>query len=98
MGPVICNNARARGSHTAIRRRPTRGVGATHRAADHDDPMGGPEQSLDAAATEWMQAAPEPHAGWRGDVYSLLLAPLPPPPFKPRRQPTPSHGNLDLGV
>ena len=37
----------------------------------------GPERPWDAATTEWLQAAPEPHAGWRGDVSSLLRAPLP---------------------
>ena len=36
------------------------------------------EELWDAASTEWLQAAPEPHAGWGGDVSSLLWAPLPP--------------------
>ena len=37
----------------------------------------GPERPWDAVATEWLQAAPEPHTSWRGDVSSL---PQPPPP------------------
>ena len=36
------------------------------------------ERLWDAATTEWLQAAPKPHTGWRGDVSSLLLPPLPP--------------------
>ena len=40
--PVVRNNARTGGSRTAIHRCPTRGVGATHPAAAHDDPRGGP--------------------------------------------------------
>ena len=38
----------------------------------------GPDQPWDAAATEWLRAAPEPHAGWSGDVSLLIRAPLPP--------------------
>ena len=40
----------------------------------------GPESPWDAAATEWLKAAAEPHTGSRGDVSSLLRAFLPPPP------------------
>ena len=32
----------------------------------------------DAAAKEWLQAAPGPQAGWNGDVSSLIRAPIPP--------------------
>ena len=32
----------------------------------------GPEHPWDAAATEWLRAAPEPHTGWSGVVSSLL--------------------------
>ena len=38
----------------------------------------GPDHPWDAAAEEWLQAAPEPHVGWGGDVFSLIRAPLPP--------------------
>ena len=38
----------------------------------------GPERPWDATATEWLQAALEPHTGRRGDVSSLLRASLPP--------------------
>ena len=37
-----------------------------------------PEGPRNADTTQWLQAAPEPHAGWLGDVASLLQAPLPP--------------------
>ena len=38
----------------------------------------GPDHPWDAAAEEWLQAAPEPQAGWSGDVSSLIRAPSPP--------------------
>ena len=39
----------------------------------------GPDRQLEASlATESLRAAPEPHAGWSGDVSSLIPAPLPP--------------------
>ena len=38
----------------------------------------GPNRQWDAAAEEWLQAAPEPPAGWIGDVSSLIRAPIPP--------------------
>ena len=38
----------------------------------------GPERPWYAAATERLRAAPEPHAGWSGDVSSLIRAPPPP--------------------
>ena len=38
----------------------------------------GPDHPWDAAAKEWLQAAPEPRAGWNGDVSSLIRAPIPP--------------------
>ena len=38
----------------------------------------GPDHPWDAAAKEWLQAAPEPQAGWSGDVSSLIPAPIPP--------------------
>ena len=38
----------------------------------------GPDQPLDAAAEEWLQAAPEPQVGLSGDVSSLIRAPFPP--------------------
>ena len=39
----------------------------------------GLDHRWDAAAEGWLQAAPEPHVGWSGDVSSLIRAPLPPP-------------------
>ena len=53
------------GPHTQPRPRVIRGAG--------------PERPWDAKTTEWLRAALEPHTGWRGDVSSLLRAPLPPP-------------------
>ena len=38
----------------------------------------GPHHLWDAAAEEWLQAAPEPQVGWSGDVSSLIRAPPPP--------------------
>ena len=38
----------------------------------------GPDHPWDTAAKEWLQAAPEPQAGWSGDVSSLNRAPVPP--------------------
>ena len=38
----------------------------------------GPERPWDAATREWLQAAREPHTGWRGNVSSLLRALLHP--------------------
>ena len=38
----------------------------------------GPQRPWDAGTTEWLRVTPEPHTGWRGDVSSLLWAPLPP--------------------
>ena len=38
----------------------------------------GPDHLWNAAAREWLQAAPEPQAGWSGDVSSLIRAPIPP--------------------
>ena len=38
----------------------------------------GPDRPWDAAAEEWLQAAPEPPVGWTGDVSSLIRAPNPP--------------------
>ena len=38
----------------------------------------GPDHPWDAAAKEWLQAAPGPQAGWNGDVSSLIRAPIPP--------------------
>ena len=38
----------------------------------------GPDHSWDAAAKEWLQAAPGPQTGWTGDVSSLVRAPVPP--------------------
>ena len=32
----------------------------------------GPDHRWDMAANEWLQAAPEPQAGWSGDVSSLI--------------------------
>ena len=37
-----------------------------------------PQHLWDAAAEEWLQAAPESHVGWGGDVSLLIGAPLPP--------------------
>ena len=53
-----------RGPHT--RPRPTMIRGA------------GPDHLWDAAAEEWLQAAPEPQVGWSGDVSPLIREPLPP--------------------
>ena len=41
----------------------------------------GPEHPWDAAAVEWLQAAPERHVGCSGDVSSLIRAPSPPASF-----------------
>ena len=38
----------------------------------------GSDRLWDAAAKEWLQAAPEPQAGWSGDVSSFIRAPIPP--------------------
>ena len=38
----------------------------------------GPDHPWDTSAKEWLQAAPEPQAGWSGDVSSLIRAPVPP--------------------
>ena len=38
----------------------------------------GPDHPWDAAAKEWLQAAPEPQAGLSGDMSSLIRAPIPP--------------------
>ena len=38
----------------------------------------GPERPWDGETTEWLRAAPKPHTGWRGDVSSLVWAPLSP--------------------
>ena len=38
----------------------------------------GPDHPWDAAAKEWLQAAPEPQAGWNWDVSSLIREPIPP--------------------
>ena len=38
----------------------------------------GPHRPWDAAAEEWLQAAPKPPLGWIGDVSSLIRAPIPP--------------------
>ena len=38
----------------------------------------GPDHPWDAAAEGWLQAAPESHVGWSGDVSSLIRASLPP--------------------
>ena len=38
----------------------------------------GPDHPWDAAAKEWLQAVPEPQAGWSGDVSSLIPAHVPP--------------------
>ena len=38
----------------------------------------GSDHPWDAAAAEWLRAAPEPHTGLSGDVSSLIRAPLPP--------------------
>ena len=38
----------------------------------------GPDHPWEAAAAERLRAAPEPYAGWTGDVSSLIRAPLPP--------------------
>ena len=38
----------------------------------------GPDRPWDAAAGEWLQAAPEPPVGWIGDVSSLIRALIPP--------------------
>ena len=36
----------------------------------------GSERRYDAETTEWVRAALEPHTAWRGEVSSLLQAPL----------------------
>ena len=38
----------------------------------------GPDHPWDAADAEWLRAVAETHAGWGGDVSSLIRAPLPP--------------------
>ena len=38
----------------------------------------GPDHPWDAAAEEWLQAAPEPQVGWSGDVSSLIRESLRP--------------------
>ena len=38
----------------------------------------GPDYPWDAAAEEWLQAAPGPQVGWSVNVSSLIRAPLPP--------------------
>ena len=38
----------------------------------------GPDHPWDAAAAEWLRAAPEPQKGWSGDVSLLIRAPPPP--------------------
>ena len=38
----------------------------------------GPDHPWDAAAKEWLQAAPGPQASWNGDVSSLIRARIPP--------------------
>ena len=50
------------GPHTRPRPTMIRGAGRDH--------------LWDAAAEEWLQAAPEPQVGWSGDVSSLIPAPL----------------------
>ena len=42
MEPVVRNNARAGDPSAAVSRRPTRGAGAAHPAAAHDDSRGVP--------------------------------------------------------
>ena len=58
----------------------------------------GPDHPWDAAAGGWLQATPGPHAGWNGDVSSLIRALLPPPPRTPRCQRAPSYGDTHIGV
>ena len=38
----------------------------------------GPKHLWDGETKEWLRAAPKPHTGWRGDVLSLVWAPLSP--------------------
>ena len=38
----------------------------------------GPDHPWDAAAGEWLKAAPGPQTGWTGDVSSLVRTPVPP--------------------
>ena len=73
-----CATTRAAGSPTLQNGAfPLEGWGR-HAAAAHDYPQAGSDRPWDAPPTELLQAAPEPHAGWRGDVSSHLLARLPP--------------------
>ena len=59
---------------------------------------GGPDHPSDTAAKEWLQAAPEPLAGWSGDVSSLIRVTVPPPHRHPHRQRVPSHGGTHMGT
>ena len=58
----------------------------------------GPDHPWDAAAQEWLQAAPEPQAGWNGDVASLIQAPIPPRIFLPHRKRAPGHRDTHMGT
>ena len=94
-----CATTRARGTptlqHAAI---PLEGWGPHTRPRPTVTRGAGPERPSDAATTEWLQAAPRSDTGWRGDVSSFLLAPLPPPPRAPHLQHTLSRGDTDVGV
>ena len=70
MVPVMRRHARPGDPHTTVRRTtmiaPTMIRGA------------GPDHPWDAAAKQWLQAAPEPQAGPNGDVSALIHSPIPP--------------------
>ena len=58
----------------------------------------GPYHPWDAAAKQSLQAAPEPQAGWKGDVSSLIQAPIPPLHRPPHCERTPGHGDTHMGT
>ena len=78
MGLVVRRHARPGDPCTAVRRHPARGVGPHTQPRPTMIRGAGPDHPWDAAAKEWLQAAPEPQAGWNGHVSSLIGAPIPP--------------------
>ena len=78
MVPVVRPHARPGDPRTTVHRLPARVLGATHLAEARDDPRGGPRPPVGRGAKEWLQAAPEPQAGWNRDVSLLILATAPP--------------------
>ena len=97
MGPVVHRNARPGDPRTTLRRHPTRGMGAAHRAAAHHELRGGPRPPVGHGGEGMATGGPWSHK--RGEWGGALAhrSARHPPHLPPHRQRAPGHRDTHWG-